>query len=66
MIVTRNAPNKAIKKNIIDLWSGQRVCIIVLTDDDLKEMVGMYDDKQRFPYEYLKKKYIDQHRLYPS
>lgn len=66
VIVTRNAPNKAIKKNIIDLWSGQRVCIIVLTDDDLKEMVGMYDDKQRFPYEYLKKKYIDQHRLYPS
>lgn len=66
VIVTRNEPSKAIKQNIIDLWSGQRVCIIVLTDYDLQQMVEIYEHKQRCPYEYLKMKYIQQSRLYPS
>ena len=65
VIVTRNAPSKAIERNIIDLWSGQRVCILVLTDIDLKEMVQIYDDKQRCPYEYLKMKYIQFTRKLP-
>lgn len=66
VIVTRNEPSKPIKQNIIDLWSGQRVCIIVLTDYDLQQMVEIYEHKQRCPYEYLKMKYIQQSRLYPS
>lgn len=66
VIVTRNAPTKPMRQNIIDLWSGQRVCILVLTDADLKEMARIYENKQRMPYEYLQKIYIDQTRLYPS
>lgn len=66
VIMTRNEPSKAIKQNIIDLWSGQRICILVLTDYDLQQMVEIYEHKQRCPYEYLKMKYIQQSRLYPS
>lgn len=66
VIITRNEPSKSIMQNIIDLWSGQRVCILVLTDKDLQRMTNIYDNKQRYPYEYLNMLYVDQHRKYPS
>lgn len=65
VIVTRNEPSKPMQQNIIDLWSGQRVCILVLTDYDMQQMVQIYKDKQRFPYEYLKMIYVKQVRKYP-
>ena len=65
VIVTRNEPSKPMQQNIIDLWSGQRVCILVLTDYDMQQMVQIYEDKQRFPYEYLKMVYVKQVRKYP-
>ena len=54
-----------MQQNIIDLLSGQRVCILVLTDYDMQQMVQIYKDKQRFPYEYLKMIYVKQVRKYP-
>lgn len=59
IIVTRNRPPKNIRQHLIDLWSGQRKCILVLTDEDLKLMVSIYENKQRAPYEVLKKIYVE-------
>lgn len=65
VIVTRNRPPKNIRQHLIDLWSGQRKCILVLTDDDLKLMVSVYENKQRAPYEVLKKLYVEFTRKCP-
>ena len=35
VIVTRNRLSKAMRRNTIDLWSGQRKCVVPLTDEDL-------------------------------
>lgn len=59
VIVTRNRPPKNIRQHLIDLWSGQRKCILILTDEDLKLMVSIYENKQRAPYEVLKKLYVE-------
>jgi hypothetical protein len=66
IIVTRNPPLKKIFKNTIDLWSGQRRCILILDDSDLKLMVSVFESKQRDPIEILKKKYIEFTRACPS
>ena len=66
VLVTRNPVTKAIFRNTVDLWSGQRRCIISLTDDDLRFMVDVFDSKQREPIEVLKKKYIEFRRACPS
>jgi hypothetical protein len=66
IIVTRNPPKKKIKKNIIDLWSGHRKCILILDDSDLKLMTSVFESKQRNPIEVIKKKYIEFTRLCPS
>ncbi len=66
VLVTRNRFSKAIFRNTVDLWSGQRRCIISLTDDDLELMVEVFDSKQRDPIEVLKKKYIEFRRACPS
>ena len=65
VIVTRNRPPKNIRQHLIDLWSGQRKCILVLTDEDLKLMVSIYENKQRAPYEVLKKLYVEFTRKCP-
>ena len=59
VIVTRKRPSKNITQHLIDLWSGQRKCILVLTDEDMKLMVSIYENKQRAPYEVLKKLYVE-------
>ncbi|MBK8067529.1 MAG: hypothetical protein IPK27_07820 [Rhodanobacteraceae bacterium] len=64
--ITRNELPKAMYSNTIDLWSGQRKCIVALTDSDLQLMVDVYESKQRTPVEVLKKKYIEFRRSCPS
>ena len=59
IIFTRNKPPKNIMQNTIDLWSGQRRCILILDDNDLSLMETCESGKQRFPIEVLKKKYIE-------
>lgn len=66
IIVTRNELPKKIFKNTIDLWSGQRKCIIALTDEDVKLMVDIYESKQRIPYEVIKRRYLEFKRACPG
>ena len=65
IIVTRNALQKTMLRNTIDLWAGQRRCIIALTDVDIRLMVSVYESKQRLPIEVLKAKYIEFTRMCP-
>ena len=66
IIITRNPPPKKIYSNTIDLWSGQRRCILILTDSDLKLMCDLFEGKQRKPIDVIKKKYIEFTRDCPS
>jgi len=66
VILTRNPAPKAVYKNTIDLWSGQRRCILVLTDEDIKLMGKLFESKQRLPIEVLKKKYVEFSRDCPG
>lgn len=66
IIVTRNPIPKKVTKNIIDLWSAHRKCILVLDDTDLKMMTQVFESKQRNPIEVIKKKYIEFTRACPS
>jgi hypothetical protein len=65
-MVTRKPPKKNIYQNTIDLWSGQRRCIIILTDLEVKQMCDLYETRQRLPYELLKAKYIQFTRDCPA
>lgn len=66
IIITRNPPPKKVLKNIIDLWSAHRKCILILDDSDLKMMTQVFESKQRNPIEVIKKKYIQFTRACPS
>lgn len=66
VFVTRNPLPRAMFRNTIELWSGQRRCIIALTDADIELMVEVFDSKQRLPLEVLKRAYIDFRRACPS
>lgn len=66
IIITRNPPLKKIYKNTIDLWAGQRRCIVILSDDDLGMMCELYESKQRLPIDVIKKKYVEFIRDCPS
>lgn len=66
IIITRNPIPKKVKRNIIDLWSAHRKCILVLDDSDLKMMTQVFESKQRNPIEIIKKKYIEFTRACPS
>jgi hypothetical protein len=66
VLVTRNPLPRHIFKNTIDLWAGQRRCILALTDSDLEMMVTVFDTKQRLPIEVLKRAYVDFSRACPS
>lgn len=65
VFVTRNPPNRAVKKRIVDLWSGQRKAIITLTDADLEQLVEVFESKQRDPIDVLVKKYTEFRRTCP-
>jgi hypothetical protein len=66
IIFTRNKVPKNIFQNTLDLWSGQRRCIIVLDDSDLQLMCEVYESKQRHPIEVIKRKYIEFTRSCPA
>jgi hypothetical protein len=66
LLVTRNPLPKSIFRNTIDLWSGQRRCIVSLDDSDIDLMVNVFESKQRTPIEVLKKKYVEFKRSCPS
>lgn len=66
IIVTRNRPKKSVFQHTIDLWSGQRKCILIMDDSDVELMVNVFESKQRDPIEVLKMKYIDFTRKCPA
>jgi hypothetical protein len=66
VLVTRQRLPKAMFKNTVDLWSGQRRCIITLTDEDISLMVNIFEGRQRSPIDVLKKKYLEFRRACPS
>lgn len=66
VLVTRNPMSKAMFKNTIELWSGQRRCIIAITDADIELMVEVFDSKQRLPIEVLKRTYLEFRRACPA
>jgi hypothetical protein len=66
VLVTRNELTKARRQSTIDLWAGQRRCIITLTDVDVAQMVELFESNQRLPLDVIKKKYVEFTRLCPS
>jgi hypothetical protein len=66
VLITRNQLSKSITRNAIDLWAGQRRCIIALTDIDLEQMVELFESKQRLPLDVLKKRYVEFRRECPA
>ena len=66
VLATRHPLKRAMFRNTIDLWSGQRRCIITLTDEDLSLMVNVFESKQRSPIDVLKRKYVEFRRACPS
>lgn len=66
VLVTRNRLSRARMQSTIDLWSGQRRCIVTLTDEDVEQMVELFDSKQRSPLDVIKKKYVEYRRACPS
>ncbi|WP_319778074.1 hypothetical protein [Maridesulfovibrio sp.] len=59
VLVTRNPLKKVRRRNLVDLWSGQRKCIVALTDADIELMVDLYENKQRDPIDVLQMKYVE-------
>ena len=66
IVIARNPLKKNIMRNTIDLWSGQRKCILCFNDEDIKLMVDVYENKQRDPMEIINKKYVEFIRLCPA
>jgi len=66
IILTRRMPLPKVFRNTIDLWAGQRRCILILDDYDLELIVTLYESKQRDPLDVLKKKYVEFTRACPS
>jgi hypothetical protein len=59
VFVTRNELARAERARVIDLWSGQRKAIVTLTDDDIGQMVEVFESKQRNPIDIVVKKYTE-------
>ena len=66
VLFTRNPPPSSVFRNTIDLWSGQRRCILILDDSDLELMCDLYKNKQRRPIDVVKKKYVEFMAACPS
>jgi|ERR1700722_7229848 len=65
ILVSRKAPPRAVRQNIVDLHSSKRVAIVCLTDADLELMLRMLEARRR-PLEVVKKKYIELMRSLPK
>jgi hypothetical protein len=66
ILVTRNPLSKARMQSTVDLWAGQRRCIVTLDDADVEQMVELFDSRQRGPIDVLKKKYVSYRRMCPG
>ena len=66
VLITRQELAKPRIQSTVDLWSGQRRCIITLTDSDIEQMVEVFESKQRLPLDVLKKKYVQFRRACPA
>ena len=66
IIMTRNRPKKSVVQHTVDLWSGQRKCILIMDDNDLELMVNVFESKQRNPIDIIKMKYSDFSRKCPA
>lgn len=66
IIFTRNKPSKQMFQNTVDLWSGQRRCVLIMDDSDLELMCSCNKNQQRQPIEVIKKKYIEFTRMCPN
>lgn len=66
VILTRRMPLPKVFRNTIDLWAGQRRCVLILDDYDLELIVTLYESKQRDPIDVFKKKYVEFIRACPS
>ena len=66
VLVTRSRLKRAMRRNTINLWSGQRRCILPLTDEELELMVELFESRQRPPIDVLKRAYIQFRRECPS
>jgi hypothetical protein len=65
VFVTRNPLQKAELTRTVNLWAGQRKAIVVLTDQDLEQMVEVFDSKQRHPIDFLVRGYSKFRRVCP-
>lgn len=66
VFVTRNPLTRAMFRNTIDLWSGQRRCIMALTDSDLELMVTLFQSRQRECIDVLKRAFVNFRRACPT
>ncbi len=66
VFLTRKPLSSAMFKNTIDLWAGQRKCIISLDDQDIEMMVTLFESRQRNPIDVIKKKYVEFTRSCPG
>jgi hypothetical protein len=66
VLVTRNPLPRAMFKNTVDLWSGQRKAIITLTDQDIEQIVDVFESKQRSSLDVVKKKYFEFEKALPK
>lgn len=66
VLITRNELRRPMLQNTIDLWAGQRRCIITLVDADVQQIVELYESKQRNPLDVIVKKYTQFRRRCPS
>lgn len=65
VLVTRHSMPRAMFRNTVDLWSGQRKTIISLTEQDIEQMVDVFESKQRVPLDVVKKKYFEFQQALP-
>lgn len=65
VFITRNPLKKAEIARTVNLWSGQRKAVVVLTDQDLEQMVEVFDSKQRHPIDFLVRSYSQFRRICP-
>ena len=66
ILITRSQLPNPMFRNTIDLWSGQRRCIVALTDDDVELMVNVFESKQRRPIDVVNKKVVEFARACPG
>jgi hypothetical protein len=65
VLVTRNPLKRAERQRVIDLWSGQRKAVVTLTDEDITQMIEVFESKQRTSMDVVTKKYVEFRRQCP-